>query len=367
MKLSRLLLIVGIVAVLGIVALLGSNLSLSSKAALSVISDPTGEKVAIDGQEVGATPFYSDNLSEGEVTLTFGDFSQKIKLTGGALTVVNWILGPAESFSAGEIVWLSPSLTGTELVVISRPAAEVFLGEESLGNSPLSKAVEPGEYSLGIKKEGYFPRTLKIAVKEGYRLNTSVNLSLNPFPVEEKEITSSAKKIKVLDLSTAEPLLLADYTLWVKGVVFWAEKAAGGEPRQGRDEKKSYNYLLTAEGKLYDLEGSEVSLTSLSKQTEAVTLGYLGESGQGLSTAASSTLGKLRTALFPTPAQVLILDTGVGFLRVRSGPGTNYSEIGKAKPGEKYEYLGVGREGGWFKIDFNGREGWVSSQYAKKI
>ena len=92
MKLSRLLLIVGIVAVLGIVALLGSNLSLSSKAALSVISDPTGEKVAIDGQEVGATPFYSDNLSEGEVTLTFGDFSQKIKLTGGALTVVNWIL-----------------------------------------------------------------------------------------------------------------------------------------------------------------------------------------------------------------------------------------------------------------------------------
>jgi len=357
MKLSRLL-IVGIVVALGIVALLGSNLSLSSKAALSVTSDPSGEKVSLDGQEVGATPFYSDNLSEGEVTLTFGDFSQKIKLTGGALTVVNWILGPAESFSAGEVVWLSPSSTGTELVVISQPAAEVFLEGESLGNSPLSKTVQTGEYNLEIKKEGYFPRTLKVAVKEGYRLNISANLSLNPFPTEEKEITSGSKKIKILDLSTAEPLLLADYALWVKGVVFWAEKG---------EEKKSYNYLLTAEGKLYDLEGSEVSLTSLSKQTEVVTLGYLGESGQGLSTAASSILGELRTALFPTPAQVLILDTGVGFLRVRSGPGTNYSKIGEVKPGEKYDYLGSARDGGWYKIDFNGREGWVISQYAKKV
>lgn len=357
MKITRLLLIVGIVVALGIVALLGSNLFLSSKAALSVSSDPTGEKVSIDGQEVGATPFYSDNLSEGEVTLTFGDFSQKIKLTAGALTVVNWVLGPSESTSSGEIVWFSPSSTGAELVVISKPAAEVFLGEESLGNSPLSKTVEPGEYNLEIKKEGYFPRTLKIAVKEGYRLNTSVNLSLNPFPAEEKEIASGVKKIKVLDLSTAEPLLLADYTLWVEGTVFWVAK----------DEEKSYDYYLTAEGKLYDSDGSEVSLTSLAKQTEAITVGYLGESGQGLSAVASTTLGKLRTALFPLPPQVLILETGVGFLRVRSGPGTNYSEIGKAKPGEKYEYLGVGREGGWFKIDFNGREGWVSSQYAKKV
>lgn len=353
----RLILFAFILAVLG----LGSFLlrgELTPDAALSVTSDPTGQKVFLDGQEVGSTPFRSDNLKEEEVTLAFGDFSQKVKLTAGALTVVNWTLGPSDSFSAGEIVWFSPSSLGTELLTISKPAAEVSLDGESLGSSPLSREVQPGEYALEIKKEGYLPRTLQIAVKEGYRLNVSTNLALDPFPAEEKEISAGGKKIRVVDLSTAQPLLLADYALWVKGTVFWGKK----------DEEKSYDYFLTAEGKLYDPDGSEVSLTSLSKQTEAITLGYLGESGQGLSTAASGTLGKLRTVLFPAPPQVLILETGVGFLRVRKGPGKNYAEIGKATPGEKYEYLGKSND--WFKIDFNGKEGWVSSnsgQWAKKI
>lgn len=354
-RLSKIPLIIGIVIILGIAILLAKVL-ITSPAALTVTSDPSGQKVLLDGQEVGTTPFSTKNLKEGEVTLAFGEFSQKIKLTAGALTVVNWILGPSESFSAGEVVWFFPSSAGTELVVISKPAAEVFLEGNSIGSSPLSHKVPAGEYTLEIKKGGFFPRTLKVAVKEGYRLNISANLSLDPFPAEEKEITAGGEKIKVLDLSSSELLLLADYSLWVKGATFWGKK----------DEEKSYHFFLTAEGKLYDAEGSEVSLASLLKQTEVITVGYLGEGGKGLSAEASATLGKLQTALFPAPLpQVQILETPTGWLRVRTGPGTNYSEIGKANPGEKYEYLG--EEGGWFKIRFQGKEGWVTSQYAKKI
>ena len=361
MRLGRLLIVAGIIAALGIVTLLDGDLLLSSKAALSVTSDPSEQKVYLDDQEIGSTPFFSDNLTKGESTLVFGEFSQRIKLTAGALTVVNWILGPAESFSAGEIVWFSSSSTGTELLVISKPAAEVFLGGESIGDSPLSKEVQPGEYDLEIKKEGYFSRTLKIAVKEGYRLNVSVNLSLDPFPAEETEVNAGGEKIKVMNLSSAEPLLLADFALWVRGAAFWAEK----------DEEKSYNYFLTGEGKLYDPDGSEVSLTSLSKQTEAITVGYLGESDQGLSANASTTLGELQVALFPTPKpeyQVLILETGYGYLNVRSGPGRNHSKIGTATPGDRYEYLGKSND--WFKIKFQEKEGWVFSnanQYAEKV
>ncbi|NIT04625.1 PEGA domain-containing protein, partial [Candidatus Saccharibacteria bacterium] len=181
-------------------------------------------------------------------------------------TVVDWTLGPSDSFSSGEIVWLSPSSTGTEILVISKPAAEIFLEEESLGSSPLSKEVQPGEYNVEIRKEGYLPWSLRVAVKEGYRLNISANLSLNPFATSGGEISAGGKDIKITDFSTTEPLLLADYTLWVRGAVFWAE----------RDEEKSYNYFLTAEGKLYSSDGSEVSLDSLSKQTEAITVAYLG-------------------------------------------------------------------------------------------
>lgn len=353
----RLILLAVILAVSGVGFFLLRG-ELTPDAALSVTSDPTGQNVFLDGQEVGSTPFRSDNLKEEEVTLAFGNFSQKVKLTAGALTVVNWTLGPSDSFSAGEIVWFSPSSLGIELVVISKPAGEVSLDGESLGSSPLSREVQPGEYALEIKKEGYLPRMLQIAVKEGYRLNASVNLSLDPFPAEETEMNAGGEKIKILDLSSAEPLLLADFALWVRGAAFWVEK----------DEEKSYDYFLTAEGKLYDPDGSEVSLTSLSKRTETITVGYLGESSQGLSANASSILGELRTALFPVPPQVLILETGLGWLRVRSGPGKSHSEIGKATVGKKYEYLG--KSGDWFKIDFNGKEGWVfsnSGQYAKKV
>ena len=354
MKLIRLLVVLVVIAGLGAAVFTGNAL-ISSKAALSIISDPSEQKVFLNGLELGTTPFLSEEIEPGEATLVFGEFSERISLTGGALTVVNWTLGPAESFSAGEIVWFSPSSRDSELVVISKPEAEVFLDGELLGSSPLSKPVQPGVHSLEIKKEGYFSRTLRIDVREGYRLNVSLNLSLDPLADGGSEMKVGGDRIKVMNLSTAEPLLLADYSLWVKGAAFWAKK----------DKEKSYGYFLTGEGKLYDADGSEVSLSSFSPQAKAIVVGYLGESGQPLSKAASSTLSKIQGAVSPPVPKVKILETGVGFLRVRSGPGTNYSEIGKASPGKKYKYLA--KQGSWFKIRFQGKEGWVSSKYAKKI
>jgi hypothetical protein len=348
---------IAVVAVLGILVLVGRGL-VSSPAALTVLSDPSGEKVLLDGKEVGVTPFSGKDFKEGEITLSFGGFSQKVKLTGGGETVVNWVLGPVEGFSAGEVVWLTPSSTGTELLVISKPAAEVFLNEESLGSAPLSKTISPGEYRLEIRKESFFSRTLAVVVREGYRLNVSATLSLDPFPVEEKELDAGGNQLRVFDLSSSEPLLLVDYSNWVGGASFWAQK-----------KEIVYHYFLTATGALYDSQGSEVALTSLEEQEETVSVGYLGESGAGLSTAASETLSSLQEILFPAPVvkkvKVLILETGVGFLRVRSGPGVSYSEIGRAIPGRKYDYLG--QSGEWFKIKFGTREGWVSKEYSRKV
>lgn len=82
----------------------------------------------------------------------------------------------------------------------------------------------------------------------------------------------------------------------------------------------------------------------------------------------------------PTPAPVVktyvqILSTPTGFLRVRSGPGTNGSEIAQVKPGSQYLYLDEDVATGWVKIQYeepkaglpNGIEGWVSGQYVKKV
>ena len=348
------LIIFGIVAVLIFVVFLSG--AVGKKAALSVSSDPTGQKILLDNQEMGTTPYLSDQMEDGNPVLNFGNFTQKIRLTAGALTVVDWILGPSETFSAGQVAWFSESSTGSELVVITRPVAEVFLNGESLGDSPLSKPLSEGEYDLELKKEGYFPRKIRVAVKEGFRLNVSVNLAINPFPADPKKLPSPNPNLTVLDLSSSSSLLTADPVSWVAGAVFWM--ARGENPT-------AYNFFLTAEGKLYDSTGSEVSLSSLSQISEKRTLGYLGETPGSLNSAASSSLATLSARLYPAAPKVLILDTGIGYLKVRSGPGKNYSQIGQANVGSKYTYLG--EQSGWYQIDFQGKEGWVSSDYARKL
>lgn len=62
--------------------------------------------------------------------------------------------------------------------------------------------------------------------------------------------------------------------------------------------------------------------------------------------------------------KVLIGDTPVGFLRVRTAASIGAAEVAQVKPGETYELLE--EVTGWYKIKLSDGEGWVSSQYASK-
>ena len=95
---------------------------------------------------------------------------------------------------------------------------------------------------------------------------------------------------------------------------------------------------------------------------------------QGLTADAKTSLDKIkgeagqvaavRTAPQAT-SQVEILATPTGTLNVRSSPSTSSPIITKVSPGEKYQLLE--ESPGWFKIKLSDKEGWISSQYAKKL
>ena len=55
---------------------------------------------------------------------------------------------------------------------------------------------------------------------------------------------------------------------------------------------------------------------------------------------------------------------------VRTGPGLKYRSIGVLKKGDETKYLSKkstdARGVVWYKVDWNGRTGWVSSKYTRK-
>lgn len=65
-------------------------------------------------------------------------------------------------------------------------------------------------------------------------------------------------------------------------------------------------------------------------------------------------------------AQVKILNTPTGFLRVRSGPGVGNEEIGTVEPGATFVI--IEEKGGWYHIQLDaGKDGWVSEEFVEKV
>ena len=60
-----------------------------------------------------------------------------------------------------------------------------------------------------------------------------------------------------------------------------------------------------------------------------------------------------------------------GDVNLRKGPGLDYAEAGMMKAGKTAKYLGSTKKDArgvaWYKVSFNGRTGWVSSRYSKRV
>lgn len=66
--------------------------------------------------------------------------------------------------------------------------------------------------------------------------------------------------------------------------------------------------------------------------------------------------------------EVEILETPVGFLRVRASAATSSAEVGRVNPGDKFELLEESQNKDWYKIEYvKGKQGWISAEYAKEV
>lgn len=66
------------------------------------------------------------------------------------------------------------------------------------------------------------------------------------------------------------------------------------------------------------------------------------------------------TPVPPTPEPVVRLTANQN-VNVRSGPGTNYPQVGTLRPGDSYEVTAQNPEGSWVQFDLNGQAAWVTA------
>jgi len=61
----------------------------------------------------------------------------------------------------------------------------------------------------------------------------------------------------------------------------------------------------------------------------------------------------------PMTASTSLFVTSNFLVNVRSGPGTEYTILGKARANDAFDVTGRLADGSWLRINFNGQEGWV--------
>ncbi|MFV5318749.1 SH3 domain-containing protein [Priestia megaterium] len=140
----------------------------------------------------------------------------------------------------------------------------------------------------------------------------------------------------------------------------------------GRNQEKAYAATVTykvAASKLnvrsgagtnYGIIGSVVkdqTLSVVSKSGSWYKINYNGRTGY----VSSDYVQSSGTAI--PPAESITYTVTASTLNVRSGAGTNYASIGSVTKGQKLSV--VNKNGSWYKINYNGRTGYVSSDYVQ--
>lgn len=353
----------------------GRNKPIRNPAALSVNSFFSEAQVFVNDEPQGSTPLYKESLESGQVNLTLrGDsniFESKITLSPDTLTVVNRDLGVPGGFSAGEIIWLEKSSFGPSLSVISDPSgAKILIDGVDAGETPLSTtSISSSDHEITISKSGFESRSVKVKVQDGFKLNVSSQLFPRPIPLEIKGMESPSEQLTIYNLSLDSDISTSESKVLARAISYFLQTRG--------EEAVSFDYFADSQGTLFDSEGVKILDESELTKGEYI-VGYIGTSQKDeLSTPAEQKLIALASGKgapeseggedsTKVKAQVEILPTGTGWLRVRSGPGLGNTEITKVNVGDKFDLLS--EEAGWSKIKLSdGTEGWVSSQYVKSL
>ncbi len=257
------------------------------------------------------------------------------------------------------------------LVVNTNVPAQIFLNGKQLGTTPYTNTrLHPGTYKLELKPQNNPQLSpYQLEIKLSRRLTTSVyynfasDVASSSGYLVEYEPNSKSDQASLSVLSDPDICSLA---LDSQPHGFTPLKPTPLKPGQHTVTLSSPGFQAL-EIKLNTLAGYNLflktklarDLLNLNPSLEASNSASASATAQSPSKEATSSSTQL------SRPYVVIQPTGTGWLRVRNKPNTTDSkEIGKADVGEKLKFIEA-NETGWYKVIFQGQEGWISGRYAK--
>lgn len=229
------------------------------------------------------------------------------------------------------------------LQITSTPEASVFLDGKHIGKTPYSSnQLKAREYLVKLSA-GEATYAEKVSLREGTL--TVINRELNNnFLAQSGEVLwlESGKSGLFISSMPAGVDVVLDGTLIGQTPLLFKEVAEGDHKvTLTKDSYLQREFAIKTTGN-YQLVADVTLASEIAKE------------------------GKLPIAPSSSPtAKVRVTQTPQGFLRVRKDPQLSAPEIGRVKTGDELELIQETKD--WVKVEFAGKQGWVASQYVKKI
>jgi len=253
---------------------------------------------------------------------------------------------------------------GAGILIETNPPSTVFINGEQLGRTPYKSVRRPGEVIVKLIPDS-FDRPLA-------PYETKINLVSGVETVIRREFAET-EELSAGEVVSFEKTTKGEVGIALVSIPDSAQLAIDGQIRGFAPYKTSsisegdHRLTINASGyleRIMDIKThSGYNLTAVVKLAPDPQF----EENQELESEIVE----------PVPEEALrveILETGTGFLRVRSEPSTLSSEVGRVNPGETYVVLESDDQTGWYRIEIPSEsedggavQGWVSNQYAKEV
>lgn len=261
------------------------------------------------------------------------------------------------------------------LEITTTPEATVFLNDENRGNTPFSdKALKPGVYTLRLVPTGSvslpsYETKLTLSSKASTvisRVFTESDLDSSGYTLELQEDPGGETYLSII----SDPDTI-NVTIDDKPSGFTPLSKLPSAPGSHSLKVTSPGYV-SQELSVNTVKGYNLIVNfKLASQLITLTAPAIASAAAGPTTSPSPTptpaSASAVLSLTPDKPYVTIEETGTGWLRVRTDASATSDELGKATTGEKLKYLGETTESGWFKIEFEGKTGWVSGKYVTLV